>query len=163
MAMNPSPRGGFSPRGRGRGGAAAGRDPLVNKTIKIRKGMWKGYLGIVKDTTETHARVELHTNNRTVTVPKSDINDAAAQDETRGPSYNNAFGERYGAFDGGKTPAYEPGSNATPAWNPESRTPAWDAGSKTPAWDSGSKTPAWEAGSATPAHDAYGGDNWSGA
>jgi transcription elongation factor SPT5 len=155
-------RGGFS--GRGRGGRS---DPLVAKTVNIIKGMWKGYLGIIKDATDTHCRVELHTNNRTVTVPKDDVAMSGSGGLSRGPTYSNTFGSRNTSlFDGGKTPAYESGHGAatpnpytaagsrTPAWDAGSKTPAWDAGSKTPAWDAGSKTPAWDAGSKTPAWDS---------
>ncbi|KAJ2968717.1 hypothetical protein NUW58_g10160 [Xylaria curta] len=35
-----------------------GRDKLVGQTVTIRKGGWKGLLGRVKDTTDTHARCQ---------------------------------------------------------------------------------------------------------
>ena len=47
-----------------------GRDRAIGKTVTIRKGPYKGLLGIVKDATDFEARVELHTNSRTITVPK---------------------------------------------------------------------------------------------
>lgn len=47
-----------------------GRDRAIGKTVTIRKGPYKGLLGIVKDATDTEARVELHTNSRTITVTK---------------------------------------------------------------------------------------------
>ena len=47
-----------------------GRDRALGQTVTIRKGAYKGLLGIVKDTTDTEARVELHTKSKTVTVPK---------------------------------------------------------------------------------------------
>ncbi|KAI0217323.1 transcription elongation factor spt5 [Massospora cicadina] len=69
------------PNLRGRGGLAAGRgrgslcrrDPLVNQTVTIRTGPYKGLLGIVKDVIENLARVELHTTFRIVSVDKSCI------------------------------------------------------------------------------------------
>lgn len=123
--------------------------------------MWKGYLGIIKDATESHVRVELHTTNRVVTVPKDDVSIAGGSD-SRGASFSSGFGSRNAGFDarGSQTPAYAGLGAATP--NPYSdtrgsRTPAWDAGSKTPAYDAGSRTPAWDAGSKTPAYDVGGG------
>lgn len=49
---------------------SAGRDRALGQTVTIRKGPHKGLLGIVKDTTDTEARVELHTKAKTVTVSK---------------------------------------------------------------------------------------------
>lgn len=149
-----------------------GRDKLIGKTVIVRKGPHKGLLGIVKDTTETAARVELHTKNKTITIPKETLN---VKDPITGNSieYNKfgggrgkaggAPGGRFGgsnggqpAWAGGRTPAINAGA-ATPAWNSGSKTPAWSGGgSKTPAWGnaSSSRTPAWGAdGNRT----AYGG------
>ena len=47
-----------------------GRDRLLGQTVTIRKGPHKGLMGIVKDTTDTQARVELHTKAKIVTVDK---------------------------------------------------------------------------------------------
>ena len=52
---------------------ASGRDRLVGKTVVIRKGPYKGLLGIVKDTTDFEAEVELHTRPGYVTVPKESL------------------------------------------------------------------------------------------
>ena len=46
----------------------SGRDRALGQTVTVRKGPWKGLLGIVKDTTATEARVELHTKGKTITV-----------------------------------------------------------------------------------------------
>ena len=48
-----------------------GRDRTLGKTVTIRKGPYKGMLGIVKDTTDTTARVELHSKSKVVNVDKS--------------------------------------------------------------------------------------------
>lgn len=50
--------------------SAKGRreDGLIGKTVKIRAGQWKGYLGIVTDSTATHLQVELHSRMRKVMV-----------------------------------------------------------------------------------------------
>ena len=50
-----------------------GRDHMIGKTVTVRKGPYKGLLGIVKDTTDTHARVELHTKGKTISVPKDTL------------------------------------------------------------------------------------------
>lgn len=160
-------RGGFAGRGRG-------RDNLVAKTVRISQGPHKGYIGIVKESTDTSARVELHTNCKVINVDKSAlmILDAqgnpvgqAAPDRFDSPSNNGGFARpmqtpsRYG--EGAMTPMHGAASGSrTPAWNSGSKTPAWNSGARTPnpyandggrtpAWDSGSKTPAW--GHETPA------------
>jgi len=41
---------------------------LIGQTIKITQGHYKGSIGIVKDATETTARVELHSSCQTISV-----------------------------------------------------------------------------------------------
>ena len=50
-----------------------GRDRALGQTVTIRRGAYKGLLGIVKDTTDFEARVELHTKGKTVTVAKDTL------------------------------------------------------------------------------------------
>lgn len=50
-----------------------GRDRTVGKTVTIRKGPYKGLLGIVKDTTDEIARVELHSVSKVVSVEKENL------------------------------------------------------------------------------------------
>lgn len=50
-----------------------GRDRMVGKTVTIRKGDHKGLLGIVKDTTDVVARVELHAISKVVMVEKDNV------------------------------------------------------------------------------------------
>ncbi|KAH7036501.1 hypothetical protein BKA57DRAFT_540026 [Linnemannia elongata] len=190
MNMN---RGGFGDRGGrgGRGGAMmmgrgrGGRDPLIDKTVTIIRGPHKGYLGIVKDASDSTARVELHTNCRIITVekaklaitnangtttPVSSMSDMNPPSTPRAGNYGGYGG--YGGMtpvrSGDMTPMHNSGSR-TPAWNNAgSKTPAWNAGSKTPAWSAsartpnpyadGSQTPAWDAGSKTPRYG--GGSAW---
>lgn len=47
--------------GRGRGRVSRDRD-IIGTTIKITKGPYKGNIGIVKDATQSTARIELHTS-----------------------------------------------------------------------------------------------------
>lgn len=50
-----------------------GRDRTLGQTVTIRKGAFKGLLGIVRDTTESQARIELHSKGKIVTVPKDTL------------------------------------------------------------------------------------------
>ena len=50
-----------------------GRDRALGQTVTVRKGPYKGLLGIIKDTTDLDARVELHTKGRTITIPKDTL------------------------------------------------------------------------------------------
>nr|2E70_A Chain A, Transcription elongation factor SPT5 [Homo sapiens] len=52
-------------RGRGR------RDnELIGQTVRISQGPYKGYIGVVKDATESTARVELHSTCQTISVDR---------------------------------------------------------------------------------------------
>ncbi|EGC41157.1 transcription initiation protein spt5 [Histoplasma capsulatum var. duboisii H88] len=133
-----------------------GRDRTIGKTVTIRKGPFKGLLGIVKDTTDTQARVELHSKNKVITVDKDML---SIKDPITGASIDlSRYGGRGGGGVGrGRTP--HSSSAAPPDWsgsrtplaaNDSSRTPAWrSSSSRTPAWGSatasGSRTPAWKA------------------
>ncbi|KFZ04699.1 hypothetical protein V501_09066 [Pseudogymnoascus sp. VKM F-4519 (FW-2642)] len=161
----------------------AGRDRSIGQTVTIKKGPYKGLLGIVKETTDTTARVELHTKSKTVNVPKDALafKDARTGNtidpNARGGYRGGGGGSRggrggfggatpSGAWDGGRTPGGAGGSDRTPAWgraaasNGGGRTPAWkaaaDAGGRTPAWQDGSRTVAYGAGNRTPAWQAGG-------
>ncbi|CAJ2499733.1 Uu.00g025860.m01.CDS01 [Anthostomella pinea] len=134
--------------------ATFGRDKLLGQTVTIRKGGWKGLLGRVKDTTDTHARIELHTKSKIVSVPKVDI---MVRDSVSGREIKNYDSRRPGGFNGtpGRVPDWNGGSR-TPIGAASSRTPAWKtpsgaAGGRTPAWSKGDggRTPAWADGSRT--------------
>lgn len=109
--------------------AFGGRDRfsagLIGKTIRIVKGSYKGHIGIVKDAIQTNARVELHSDCRTITVSMKNIKLA----------------------DGGTIPesSIDYGITNTPAYT--AATPSH--GGRTPAH--GMQTPMHD-GSATPMH-----------
>ncbi|XP_077549814.1 transcription elongation factor subunit Spt5 [Haemaphysalis longicornis] len=140
-------RGGGFGGGRGRGGR---RDSeLIGQTIKITQGPYKGHIGIVKDATETTARVELHTKCQTISVDRSRIAvvGSASKGGTGGvSSYNRT--PMYGS--GSQTPMYQSGSR-TPMYG--SQTPLYEAGSRTPHYGGG-QTPLHD-GSRTPVHGAW--------
>ncbi|KAJ4292876.1 transcription elongation factor spt5 [Collariella sp. IMI 366227] len=134
-----------------------GPDRAINQTVTIRRGGYKGLMGIVKDATDTHARVELHTKSKIITIPKADL---IFKDKVTGKPI-----DIYSR--GGRAPA------RTPAWGrgetSGSRTPAWGDGSRTVnPYDGnrtayggataygGSRTPAWSSSAKTPAHDGFG-------
>ncbi|KAH8682607.1 hypothetical protein BX600DRAFT_430478 [Xylariales sp. PMI_506] len=135
-----------------------GRDRLVGQTVTIRKGGYKGLLGRVKETSDTHARVELHTKAKVINIPKTDIvvrdgitgREIKNYDSRRPPNMGGAPGRTGDArpgseWNGGsRTPMASSSSNRTPAWKTPSgagnggRTPAWNKGG-----GDGGRTPAW--------------------
>lgn len=153
-----------------------GRDRALGQTVTIRKGPYKGLLGIVKDTTDAEARVELHTKGKTITVGKETlgfkdsltgqsidyqrfVGSRGRGDASRG-GFGGATPAREPGWSGGRTPMVAPQGGRTPAWANSSRTPAWAGAStaRTPAWQqnavSGARTPAW--GATDGSRTAYG-------
>ncbi|CAK7207133.1 transcription elongation factor spt5 [Sporothrix eucalyptigena] len=135
-----------------------GRDKALGQTVTIRRGGYKGLLGIVKDTTDTHARVELHTKNKIVTVPKADLiykdklTGRVIDITTRGGRGGHSGGFGRGGGNGMPAPAWEGGGRTPQVGGMGDRTPAWGmakASSHTPAWNrndaAGARTPAWAA------------------
>ena len=68
--------GGSTPGGRGRGKDRRDRD-LIGQTVRIIQGPFKGYIGIVKDATESTARVELHSSCKTISVDRGRLSNIA--------------------------------------------------------------------------------------
>uniref|UniRef100_A0A8C7JLF1 Transcription elongation factor SPT5 n=1 Tax=Oncorhynchus kisutch TaxID=8019 RepID=A0A8C7JLF1_ONCKI len=129
--------GGFAPRspsisspmhpgGGGGEWSTAHREHVVTLTIN-----W--YIGVVKDATESTARVELHSTCQTISVDRQRLTTMGAK--------------RHGGMTSthGRTPMY---GSQTPMYGTGSRTPMY--GSQTPLHD-GSRTPHY--GSQTPLHD----------
>lgn len=141
-------RGGGGGRG-GRGGLRVTRDrEILGKTIKISGGPYKGAVGIVKDATESTARVELHTSCQTISVDRNHIAVVGV------PGREGGSVSTYGRTPG-RTPNY---GSQTPIYS-GSKTPL--IGSQTPQWDDGHRTPHHVSmtpshdGSATPRHSAW--------
>ncbi|XP_071795435.1 transcription elongation factor SPT5-like [Asterias amurensis] len=123
--------GGSMGRGRGR----MSRDmELIGQTVRISQGPYKGHIGIVKDATESTARVELHAMFRTISVDKNRLNKVGGQIRT---GATTAYGRT--PMYGSQTPMYGSSGSKTPVY-----------GSQTPLHD-GSRTPHY--GSQTPLHD----------
>ncbi|EEC08092.1 transcription elongation factor SPT5, putative [Ixodes scapularis] len=122
---------------------------LIGETIKITQGPYKGHIGIVKDATESTARVELHTKCQTISVDRSRIAVVGSASKGGGggvSTYNRT--PMYGS--GSQTPMYSSGSR-TPMYG--SQTPLYEAGSRTPHFGGG-QTPVHD-GSRTPVHGAW--------
>jgi transcription elongation factor SPT5 len=49
------------------------RDHLINKQVQIRKGQYKGYIGVVKDVYMNKCRIQISSNLKYVTVAKEDL------------------------------------------------------------------------------------------
>jgi hypothetical protein len=46
---------------------------LIGQTVRISQGPYKGYVGIVKDATESTCKIELHAKCQTITVDRNRI------------------------------------------------------------------------------------------
>ncbi|KAJ5579859.1 uncharacterized protein N7459_005844 [Penicillium hispanicum] len=162
-----------------RGGGAMpppqrGRDRLIGKTVSVRKGRYKGLVGIVRDADDNNAQVELYTINKPVLIqrdiltPKDPISkqplDTGRGRGSRVPFGASAAPARDG-WSGGRTPMAAADSSRTPAWggSASARTPAWSgmSGARTPAWKADGSRTAYGDGSRTAYGDgnrtAYGG------
>jgi transcription elongation factor SPT5 len=186
--MNPALRNGGGPPGSG--GAmpppkSFGRDKALGQTVTVRKGPYKGLLGIIKDTTDTEARVELHTKSKTIQVAKEillfkdpisgnkmDYTAFSSRGRGRGmPSTGGPSGGFGGATprntgsgwgeSGGRTPVAGGNGGRTPAWGAaSSRTPAWGAGGSgggSGGGFGGGQTPRWSGGGGGGKTPAWGG------
>lgn len=145
--MSPS-RDGGSRGGRGGGGRGQRDKTLIGQTVRVAQGPFKGYIGIVKDSTETLARVELHTNCKTISVDRGRLAIISGQDKAGGGATVYGHTPMYGS---GQTPMY---GNQTPSYGNQTpmygnQTPSY-GGSRTPNHD-GNRTPNY--GSRTPSHD----------
>ncbi|OJT06820.1 Transcription elongation factor SPT5 [Trametes pubescens] len=167
------------------------RDRLIGVSVTVIKGPNKGYVGTIKDTNGPHARIELLTGNKVITIDKEKLRrrNPDGSLEALEKSFAAMAPPRDGGFggqtpnpynQGGRTPGWgqtgrtpNPYTNSqTPAWMASSRTPNPYAEGKTPAWDAtartpnpytqgGGKTPAWNSSSRTPNPYANGGGSSS--
>lgn len=151
------PSGGQRGRGGGRGGRGGSRisrdREILGKSIKITGGPYKGAVGIVKDATDSTARVELHSSCQTISVDRTHISYVGEPVKagtlstiSHTPSHTPGYGSATPTYIGSKTPLH---GSATPTYNMDgSRTPY---ASMTPSHD-GLSTPrgAWDP-STTPA------------
>lgn len=132
-------------------------DPLFQKTVTILKGHYKGYLGIVVDIQDNQLRIELHAEEKTVTVERRrpDASDVVqVRDGTENKNRARLPGQRHDDFSdaGSRTPNYL-GVNDYQDDFGESRA-------KTPAHAGlGGMTPSRDIGGMTPAHGGSWGED----
>jgi transcription elongation factor SPT5 len=145
-----------------------GRDRTLGKTVTIRKGPYKGMLGIVKDATDTTARVELHSKSKVVNIDKDSLaikeyalplltpSDIGICTNISSSPITGQTMDLRGFGGGARTPSSAARTgfgSATP-----SRTPTDWSGGRTPmAGADGGRTPAWGAAARTPAWSGSGG------
>ncbi|CAL1710127.1 unnamed protein product [Somion occarium] len=183
--MNPlmnAPAGGMVGSAMGRGP----RDRDIGCSVVVVKGPQKGYVGTIKDTNGSIARVELLTGNKIISIDKSKLmrrNPDGTKEALDMPFRSGSrFGRppgiggfptsgnmspRWGAATSRTPNPYTPGDGKTPAWGRTPNPYSADSGGKTP-WSArtpnpyadGGKTPgqsAWSASSRTPNPYAGGG------
>ncbi|KAI6238149.1 Transcription elongation factor SPT5 [Aphelenchoides fujianensis] len=119
---------------------------IIGKTVRIKQGPMKGYLGMAKDATETTVRVELHAQPKTISVDRSRVDIVGASSSTSARPSAAPFGA------GSRTPSAADRMGRTPLYGAGSQTPMYGAGAQTPMHDSfgGGRTPHY--GAMTPAH-----------
>ena len=139
-----------------------GRDPLLGRQVKIRRGPHKGNVGLVRDTTDATARIELLAKASVVTVEKDlltiieyvSVSSISFIDLlTFIFSVNTGKTLDYSQFRGsrGAPGGLRTGFGAAAPRIPDSgysgsRTPmgaGYGDGGRTPAWGGASRTPAW--------------------
>ena len=113
--------------------------------------MFTGAVGIVKDATESTARVELHTSCQTISVDRNHIAMVGATGRGEGSvsMYSRTPGRTPGY--GSQTPVYAAAGSKTPLLG--NQTPNWDFENRTP-YNAGTMTPLHD-GSMTPRHGAW--------
>ncbi|ODV90794.1 hypothetical protein CANCADRAFT_57216 [Tortispora caseinolytica NRRL Y-17796] len=151
--MNPNLQVGSNPMNPPQMARSGGRDQTIGKSVKIAKGPLKGLIGIVKDATDSTARVELHAKSKIMSIDKASLKYEKPRGSGMYVSYSQLMtpASRDSRGQGDATPAGS-GGGKTPAWASGGKTPSWAAGGKTPAWGAGGKTPAWTAGGRTPGY-----------
>lgn len=164
-----------------------GRDKLLSKEVIINNGNHKGLKGVVVETDDVDARVELHTKNKKIKVNKTKLSVLirgesipylrfiGASDASRptnsnaGPAFSSGARSTWGGATpsvggaasawggGGKTPSANAG--AASAWGGGGAASAWGSGGAS-AWGSGGGASTWKAGRG--GNSAWGGNNAGG-
>ncbi|CAK4078924.1 unnamed protein product [Aphanomyces euteiches] len=78
-----------------RGGPRGFQSDLVGKTVKIKRGQWKGYIGMVVDESDNTVKVEIHCKSKCVEIEKKYVTVAGDRqgvhvDRTHGSSTMNS-------------------------------------------------------------------------
>ena len=127
--------------------------PICGKTVRITKGEWKGYIGMVLSATDSWAQVELHTRHKTVQIKRDSIQQigdshgSLVPDSNRGRfggSHVSGRGRKSAvALTGAATPVGDAFAAQTPLNISLGGTTPMVAGSSTPGgvWDADASTP----------------------
>lgn len=91
---------------------------LMGKTVKVTKGLWKGYSGRVISVTEKTANVELLSKAKNIIVDVENIIDL----DNNQSQFGNSNNDDNGGIGGWNTPAYYP-QTPKPNYNNASKTP----------------------------------------
>mmetsp|Transcript_40835 Transcript_40835/g.102798 ORF Transcript_40835/g.102798 Transcript_40835/m.102798 type:complete len:780 (-) Transcript_40835:158-2497(-) len=111
------------PRGRGRQ-----TDELLHKPVRVTNGVYKGLIGMVVDTTDKTARVELHTTCKTITVNKNQLTTSVTPASA---GWRSTDGGGRGGMDG----PYAPGTPMRPNTPMRPMTPSHAPGTPGHDWD----------------------------
>ncbi|BGP41488.1 transcription elongation factor spt5 [Rhodotorula kratochvilovae] len=113
MGMNPAMMGGPGmPQPQVQTGATFRPDGRINRRVAVTRGTYKGNVGMIKDVTGQQARVELHSNNKVITVDLAKLKEQTPdgqlielQERRGGPpgSGGPGYGGRNGFERGGST------------------------------------------------------------
>lgn len=149
-----------------------GRDKLLSKEVIINNGNHKGLKGVVVETDDIDARVELHTKSKKIKVNKTKLSvlirgesipylrfigasDASRpMNTTSGPAFSSGARSAWG----GATPSI---GGAASAWGGGGKTPSANAGGAS-AWGSGGGASAWASGGTSAWGSGGGASSWKG-
>uniref|UniRef100_A0A3Q1EY02 Transcription elongation factor SPT5 n=1 Tax=Acanthochromis polyacanthus TaxID=80966 RepID=A0A3Q1EY02_9TELE len=132
--------GGAQQRGGGGGGGGMGRgrgrrdNELIGQTVRISQGPYK-YIGVVKDATESTARVELHSTCQTISVDRQRLT------TSRTPHYGSQTPLHDGSRTPGQSGAWDPSNPNTPSNEEEYDFPYDDEPSPSPQGYGGTPNP----------------------
>lgn len=123
---------------------------MVGKTVKIKRGLYKGYLGMIVDESEHKVKIEIHSKHITTEVDKAHIIIAGTRtgqimDHPRTnatplvgatPMGQTPLAGSMTPMNAMGTPMHPSSGNATPMQSYTPAGDAWQLGSKTPLMDS---------------------------
>jgi transcription elongation factor SPT5 len=103
------------------------RDPMLQKEVVIRKGPWKGYLGIVQVASDKSFKIALQALNKMISVSRDFVKEKdSAKQEAKGPAAAYGYHAQTPLL-GSQTPAWSRDGGMTPARADGGMTPARDA------------------------------------
>lgn len=83
------------------------RDRLINRQVQIKKGQYKGYIGIVKDVYMNKCRIQISSNLKCVSINKEDLEEITHEYDTNTETDIGTFSKMKYSSAVTKTPAYD--------------------------------------------------------